>query len=55
MSFFDYIWIIKLVIEILKLLADMNPEDRVAIHNLKDEIGEIFDGPKATKRTKKTT
>jgi len=42
MSFFDYIWIIKLAIEILKLLANMDPEDRVAIHNLKEEIGEVF-------------
>ena len=42
MSFFDYIWIIKLAIEILKLLAAMSPDDRIAIHNLKEEIGDVF-------------
>lgn len=41
MSFFDYLWIIKLAIEILKLIAGMSPEERVAIHNLKDEIGDL--------------
>lgn len=41
MSFFDYIWIIKLAIEILKLLAAMTPEERVALHDLKSEIGDI--------------
>ena len=42
MSFFDYLWIIKLAIEILKLLAAMDPEDRIAIHSLKEELGDIF-------------
>lgn len=41
MSFFDYIWIIKLAIEILKILAGLSPEERVALHKLKDEIGDI--------------
>ena len=41
MAFWDYLWIIKLTIEILKLIAGMTPEERVAIHKLKDEIGDI--------------
>lgn len=41
MNFFDYIWIIKLAIEILKILAQLKPEDRAALHKLKDEIGDI--------------
>lgn len=43
MSFFDYIWIIKLAIEILKLLSQLQPEDRQALHTLREELGEIFD------------
>lgn len=43
MSFFDYIWIIKLAIEILKILAALKPEERQALHVLKEEIGDIFD------------
>ena len=42
MGFFDYLWIVKLAIEILKLLAQMSPEDRVALHRLKEEIGDVF-------------
>jgi len=42
MSFFDYIWIIKLAIEILKILANLSPEDRQALHVLKEEIGDVF-------------
>lgn len=41
MSFFDYIWIIKLAIEILKILANLTPDERIALHNLKDELGDI--------------
>ena len=41
MSFFDYIWIIKLAIEILKILAQLKPEERAALHTLKDELGDI--------------
>ncbi len=42
MSFFDYIWIIKLAIEILKILAQLKPEDRQAMADLHKEIGDVF-------------
>lgn len=41
MAFVDYLWLIKLLIEILKLLAGMSAEDRVAIHNLHTEFDSI--------------
>ncbi len=56
MNFFDYIWIIKLVIEILKLISALEPEERIAIHDLRDEIGDIIGVPwKPTKRKPNTT
>ena len=51
MAFFDYLWIIKLVIEILKLISNLEPEERVAIHNMREEIGEIFDSQKQPTQT----
>lgn len=41
MGYFDYLWILKLIIEILKLIASMSPEDRGRLHDLREEIGDI--------------
>jgi len=38
MALQDYLWLIRLLIEILKLLANLSQEDRTAIHNLHDEF-----------------
>lgn len=38
MAFLDYIWLIRLIIEILKLIADMAPEERIAMANLRSEM-----------------
>ncbi len=52
MNFFDYIWIIKLVIEILKLIAALSPDERISIHDLHSEIGDFvnIDGASTKKK-----
>ena len=37
MALFDYLWLIKLIIEILKLISQMAPEERSAIAQLRKE------------------
>lgn len=35
MAFADYIWLIRLIIEILKLIAEMTDDERVAMARLR--------------------
>jgi len=35
MSLLDYIWLVRLIIEVLKVIADMTEEERVAMSNLR--------------------
>lgn len=37
MSLIDYMWLLKLIIEILKLIAQMSPEERGAIAQLRKD------------------
>ncbi len=42
MALLDYLWLLKLIIEILKLIAAMSPDERAAIAQLrKDSEAEI--------------
>jgi len=38
MALLDYLWLIKFLIELLKLLANLSTEERQAIHNLHAEL-----------------
>ena len=38
MALMDYIWLIRLIMEILKLIADMAPEERSAMAKLRAEM-----------------
>ncbi len=38
MALADYFWLIRLIIEILKLIADMAPEERLAMAKLHEEM-----------------
>lgn len=38
MALIDYIWLIRLIMEILKLIADMAPEERKAMAKLRMEM-----------------
>jgi len=38
MALMDYIWLVRLIMEILKLIADMAPEERVAIAQLRIDM-----------------
>lgn len=38
MALLDYIWLIRLIMEILKLIADMAPEERLAMSKLRAEM-----------------
>ena len=38
MALLDYVWLIRLIMEILKLIADMAPEERVAMAKLRQEM-----------------
>jgi len=38
MALMDYIWLIRLIMEILKLIADMAPEERQAMAHLREEM-----------------
>jgi len=38
MALLDYIWLVRLVMEILKLIADMTTEERQAIAKLREEL-----------------
>jgi len=41
MALTDYLWLIRFLIELLKLLANLSQEDRTAIHNLHNEFESI--------------
>jgi len=55
MNFFDYIWIVKLIIEILKLISNLKPEERVAIHDLHNEVGDFINVTEAPTKKKVRT
>ena len=38
MALLDYIWLVRLIMEILKLIAEMAPEERVAMANLRIDM-----------------
>ena len=38
MALMDYIWLVRLIMEILKLIADMAPEERQAMAKLRQEM-----------------
>jgi len=38
MALMDYIWLIRLIMEILRLIAEMAPQDRAAIAILRREF-----------------
>lgn len=38
MALMDYIWLIRLIMEILRLIAEMAPEQRAAISILRKEF-----------------
>lgn len=42
MAFLDYLWIIRLIIEVLKLIADMTPDEKTKIAQLRSDIGDVF-------------
>lgn len=53
MGFFDYIWIVRLIIEILKIIAAMDEPERLKIANLRSIMPDIpNDGPEKTKPKK---
>lgn len=37
MALLDYMWLLKLIIEILKLISQMAPEERAAISKLRQD------------------
>ena len=42
MALLDYIWLIKLIMEILKLIAQMAPEERSAMAQLRKDTEAEF-------------
>jgi len=38
MALMDYVWLIRLIMEILKLIADMAPEERAAVAQLRIDL-----------------
>lgn len=54
MAFLDYIWLIRLIIEILKAIAALAPEDRLAIATLRQDSERIDPGPPGRPKTKPT-
>lgn len=38
MAFSDYLWLVRLIIEILKLLADLPKEELIAMANLRSVV-----------------
>lgn len=38
MALLDYIWLIRLIMEILKLIAEMAPDERAAIAQLRTDL-----------------
>lgn len=55
MSFWDYLWIVRLVIEILKIIAAMDEPERLAIANLRAILPDFGADPVKPKRKKKAT
>ncbi len=45
MSFFDYLWIVRLVIEILKIIAKMDEPERLEIANLRSILPDFSSQP----------
>lgn len=54
MSFFDYLWIVRLVIEILKIIAAMDEPERLEIANLRAIMPDFAKAPGEENKTKKT-
>jgi len=38
MALMDWLWLVRLIMEILKLIAEMAPEERAAIATLRQDV-----------------
>lgn len=54
MALADWLWLVRLILEILKGIADMSEEDRIAISTLRHDSEHLAARPKRKKKNSST-
>jgi len=54
MALIDYLWLVRLIIEILKIIAAMTEDERIAMACLRETSEQFSPLPQTPKRTKVT-